>query len=275
MGTGSIRFGEVKLNKTGNRQGDLGPVRFEAATPIKTPVKEASDVVALRNGWFALVSDTKDSLYLTDGKGKQLELHLEGLKGTSELEGIAYDPVKQHLFVSREESGVLCRYEWKGGSDTPKLEKRIELDLDGAQNKGIEGLSYLPADLSVTGEPQLLGAKEGKPRQLLMFADNGKGKPVEIELEKQVKDVMADFSAVAVDPKTGHIFLASDESSAIAQLRLVRDGKKLKARLIQALPVRDHKDKPLGRIEGLTFNARGDLFVLTENDGTLHALKRK
>ena len=48
---------------------------------------------------------------------------------------------------------------------------------------------------------------------------------------------------------------------------LVRDGKKVRAQLVQSIPVRSDKDKPLERIEGITFNAKGDLFVLTENDG--------
>ena len=272
--TGSIRFGEARFNRLGARQGDLTPARFEPATRIKTSVKEASDVVALPSGSFAIVSDVKNSLFVIDGRGGEQKLKLEGLKGNSELEGVAFDPSRQHLFVSREESRELFRYSWKGGGDTPKLEKKIDLDLKGPENKGVEGLAYLPAGLPVTGQAQLLAAKEGSPRQLLMLADNGRGKPLEIEIEQQVKDVLADFSALAVDPKTGHIYLASDESSMIAQLRLLRDGQKVRARLIQALPLRDEKNEPLARIEGLAFNARGDLFVLTENDGALHALMR-
>jgi len=274
MPTATIRLGEVRIN-TGGRKADVAPARFAPAGSIKTTVKEASDVVCLPNGSFALVSDKKDSLYIVDRQGKQRELKLEGLKGASELEGVSYDPVKEHLIVSREESAELVRYEWKGGDDTPRLEKKIDLDLDGRENKGIEGLVHLPAEHSPTGQPQLIAAKEGDPRQLLMFADNGKGKPVELQLEKQLKDVLKDFSAVTVDPKTGNLFVASDESSVVAQVRLVREGKKVTAQLVQALPLRDDKGKPLARIEGLAFNARGDLFVLTENDGTLHQLKRQ
>ncbi|MBL8950121.1 MAG: SdiA-regulated domain-containing protein [Myxococcaceae bacterium] len=273
--TSAIRLGDVTFNRLGARAGDQAPTRFEPAARIKTSVPEASDVVALANGSFAVVSDVRDSLFIIDAKGKQTKLKLEGMKNASELEGVAYDPVKQHLFVSREESRELYRYSWAGGTDTPKLEKKIGVELKGPENKGLEGLAYLPAELSPTGQAQLLATKEGSPRQLLLFADNGKGKPLEVELEKQIKDVLADFSAAAVDPKTGNVYLASDESSMIAQLRLVRDGQKVRARIIQALPVRDEKGKPLARIEGLTFNGRGDLFVLTENDGALHALKRK
>jgi uncharacterized protein YjiK len=275
MGHGHIRIGETRFNTAGARQGDGAPARFESASRINTSVKEASDVVALPGGLLGVVSDTKDSLYVIDKRGRERPIELEGIKGASEFEGVAYDPERHHLFVSREERGQIYRYEWKGGSDEPRLEKKIDVDVEGPKNKGIEGLAYLPEKLSVTGQPQLLAVKEGNPRALLMFRDSGKGKPFEIDLEKQVKDLLRDFSAVAVDPKSGHIFLSSDESSVVAQVRLIRDGAKVRGRLIQALPLRDPKDKPLGRIEGITFSARGDLYVLTENDGALHELKRK
>jgi hypothetical protein len=61
----------------------------------------------------------------------------------------------------------------------------------------------------------------------------------------------------------------------VAQIKLVRDGDKVRGKLVQSIPIRDKNDKPLDRIEGLTFDAKGNLFVLTENDGDLHKLERK
>ena len=84
-----------------------------------------------------------------------------------------------------------------------------------------------------------------------------------------------DFSAVTVDPKTGHMFLSSDESATVAQIKLVRDGDKVIGKLVQSFPLRDEKGKSLDRVEGLAFNERGDLFGLTENNGKLHQLHRK
>ncbi|MDP1923048.1 MAG: SdiA-regulated domain-containing protein, partial [Myxococcales bacterium] len=201
---------------------------------------------------------------------------LPGLpSGNSQLEGVAYDPVRHHLLVSREEKGEILRYEWDAGKDAaPKLEKTYKLKLDGPSNKGVEGLAYLSGELSPTGRPQLLAAHEGSPRELLLLGDGGGGKPMKVDLEDQVKSVCKDFSAVAVDPKTGNVFISSDESSTVAQIELKRQGDKIVGRLVQSFPLRDKKDKPLERIEGLTFNEKGDLFVLTENDGALHKLKR-
>ena len=157
------------------------------------------------------------------------------------------------------------------------LEKRIDLEgLKGPTNKGVEGLTYLPGEVSPTGEPQLLLAKEGKPRELLLIGDGGKAKkPLSVKLEREVLAVCRDFSAVTVDPRTGHLFLSSDESATVAQIKLVRDGDKIIGKLVQSFPLRDDKGKPLDRVEGLSFNEKGDLFVLTENNGKLHQLNRK
>lgn len=263
-------------NRGGGRNVSAKAAKFEPAEKLKTSMKEASDVVGLPGGRFLVVGDRADKVGVVDKDGKMTKLKLPGLpNGNSQLEGVAYDPVRHHLLVSREEKGEVLRYEWNAEkNDPPKLEKTFKVKLDGSANKGIEGLAYLPGDFSPTGTPQLLAAHEGDPRELLLLGDGGGGKPVKIKLEDQVKDVCKDFSAVAVDPKSGHVFISSDESSTVAELELKRDGDKVIAKLVQSFPLRDNKDKPLDRIEGLTFNEKGDLFVLTENDGALHKLKR-
>lgn len=263
-------------NRGGTRNLARGAAKFEVAEKTKYPVKEASDVVALPGGKFLVVGDRADKVAIIDAEGKLTKLKLPGLpSGNSQLEGVAYDPVRHHLLVSREEKGEILRYEWDAEKDAaPKLEKTFKLKIDGPSNKGVEGLAYLSGELSPTGRPQLLAAHEGSPRELLMLGDGGGGKPMKVELEDQVKSVCKDFSAVAVDPKTGNVFISSDESSTVAQIELKRQGDKVVGRLVQSFPLRDKKDKPLERIEGLTFNDKGDLFVLTENDGALHKLKR-
>lgn len=263
-------------NRGGTRNLARGAAKFEVAEKTKYPVKEASDVVSLPGGKFLVVGDRANKVAIIDAEGKLTKLKLPGLpNGNSQLEGVAYDPIRHHLLVSREEKGEILRYEWNPEKDVePKLEKTFKLKSEGPTNKGVEGLAYLPGELSVTGRPQLLAAHEGKPRTLMMFADGGSGKPQKIHLEDQVTSVCKDFSAVAVDPKTGNVFISSDESSTVAQIELKRVGDKIVGRLVQSFPLRDKKDKPLERIEGLTFNDKGDLFVLTENDGALHKLKR-
>lgn len=256
---------------------ESGPARFEPGAKLKTGVKEASDVVGLPNGGFLVVGDRSDRVTLVSPNGKLKQIELPGLKnGNSQLEGVAYDPERHHLFLSREESHELLRYEWNPSSDKPpKLEKTFELPKGKRTNKGFEGLAYLGAELSPTGKAQMLIAREGSPRQLSMLDDGGGGKLADVKLEKEVLAVCRDFSAVAVDPRSGHVFLSSDESATVAQVRLVRDGDTVRGKLVQSFPLRTGKDKALERVEGLTFNARGDLFVLTENDGELRQLNRR
>jgi uncharacterized protein YjiK len=253
--------------------------RFELASTLKTKVKEASDVVALPGGAFAIVGDRSDRLTVIDARGRVRTIELPGLEnGKSQLEGVAYDPNRKHLFVSREESREILRYEWDPSKDkAPKLEKTFPAPSspDEPRNKGIEGLAYLEGALSPTGRPQLVLANEGNPRRLFLADDGGGGKPMKVKLEREVYAVCRDFSAVAVDPKTGHLFISSDESSMVAQVKLVRDRDGVRGQLVQSFPLRTAKDKPLERVEGLTFDAKGDLFVLTENDGDLRRLARR
>jgi uncharacterized protein YjiK len=254
--------------------------RFELTGSLKTGMTEASDVAALPGGRFIVVGDKKDSAVIVDAQGKRTNLDLPGLKnGKSQLEGVTYDPVRHHLFVSREEARELLRYEWDASKKTaPVLEKTISLEGiqgEGPSNKGVEGIAWVPGEVSPTGQPQLVLAKEGSPRELSMIGDGGKGKPLPIKLEREVLAVCRDFSAVTVDPKTGHLFISSDESATVAQIKLVRDGNKVIGKLVQSFPLRDEKGKSLERVEGLSFNDKGDLFVLTENDGKLHQLNRK
>lgn len=263
----------------GRRTAEAGPARFELTGQVKTNVPEASDVVALPNGRFAIVSDRSDRLSIVDQDGKVRRLELPGItNGKSQLEAVAYDPVRHHLFVSREESREILRYEWNPENDTPpRLEKTIKAPRLGSstRNKGIEGLSYLPGEMSPTGTPQLLLASEGNPRQLQLRGSGGGGHGLEVKLEREVYAVCRDFSAVAVDPLTGHIFISSDESATVAQVKLVRDGDAVRGQLVQSFPLRTKQDKALDRVEGLAFNERGDLFVLTENDGDLRRLERR
>ncbi len=252
------------------------PARFDRADKFKSDVKEASDVTALPGGKFLVVSDSSDKVSLIDKNGKISKFELPDMPKLSLLEGVAYDPASMKLYVAREEKGDIWSYSWDPSKkDAPKLEQKRHLKFDGPNNKGLEGLAFLSDAQSPTGKATLVALKEGSPREMLLLGKDGQSKPVKVDLEEQIKDVCADFSAAAVDPKTGHIFISSDESSTVAEIKLKMDGNKVRGELVQSFPVRNKDDKPLGRIEGLSFNDKGDLMVLTENDGELHRLERK
>ncbi|MBM4378725.1 MAG: SdiA-regulated domain-containing protein [Deltaproteobacteria bacterium] len=254
---------------------DVVPARFRPAAFTKVEVKEASDVCALPGGAFLVVGDRSDSAALLRPDGSQVRVKLAGLKDhKSGLEGVAFDPLKKRLFVSSEEKGELLRYAFDAATGRATLEKRFHLDLGGKANKGVEGLAWLPGHASPTGTPQLLLAKEGKPRTLALLDDSGKGKPLELQLDSALKEACRDFSAVTVDSRSGHLFVASDASSLVAEVALERSGGSVRARLVQSLPLRDDRGQPLRRVEGLAFDPAGNLHVLQENDRRLWRLER-
>lgn len=102
-----------------------------------------------------------------EADGTRDVFRLPGLgNGPSQLEGVAYDPLRHKLFVVREESRELVRYEWNAeGEKTPKLEKTFKLDISGPRNKGPEGLGYLSGAISPDASPAApagLGAKPAR-----------------------------------------------------------------------------------------------------------------
>jgi uncharacterized protein YjiK len=221
---------------------------------LETSVREASDVASLPDGRFAIVSDRGSAVKLFDRRGNTESLRLPGVRGESQFEAVAYAPEREELILSREESRELLRYAWAPSARRAQLDKRLEVDLRGRENKGIEGLAFLPKRFSPTGADQLVAAKEGDPRQLLLLGPGGGRRPIEVKLSDAIRDQLKDFSGLAVDPKSGDLFVSSDESATVAQLQLRKVRGEVQAELVVA-----HRlfgpDGPLPRIEGLTFDA--------------------
>lgn len=245
--------------------------------PFSAGVKWPSDVVALPDGRFFVVGDRAKTAAIVDRQGRAEKVVLEGVKGpSSEFEGAAYDPVNKRLFVAREESGELLRYDWDPSKQrAPKLTHVFKSRGFQDGNKGVEGLAWLPGWASPTGTPQLVVVKEGHPRKLGLLDAAGGDKPREVELDERLKDVCKDFSGVAVDPLTGNLFICSDESAVVAEVEFVRKGDSVKAMLVKALPLRDRDDRKIEKVEGLTFDAKGNLFIALERDHELMEFERK
>lgn len=240
---------------------------FKAFEQIKVELEEPSDLFVMPNGALCVVSDTAAKVEAHFPSGAVETFKLEGLpRKASGLEASCYDPNKGRLFVVSEENDELLRYDLKPSRPLrASLDKTRELKTRGDKNKGIEGIAYLPKTLSPTGEAQLVVAKEGDPRELFLLDDSGKGPRIAIKLDKNIKDHATDFSAVTVHPKTGHLFVVSDETSHVVELELVRRNGELQARLVGAAELCDHKGDPLERLEGIAFDVSGALCVVQEN----------
>ena len=197
VGAGAVSWGQPRGAAA------TGPARFGSPEKAKLGIDGASDITALPGGKFAVVADRRDLLYLTDGKTVTAQLHLPGVKdGGSMMEGVAFDPENNHLYITREEKHELVRFEWNPAEGKkPNYDKKFELSDGGPTNKGFEGLAFMPASLSPTGQSMVVLAKESSPREILFRGSNGGGKDLRLELDDDAKKKCKDFSAVAVDPK--------------------------------------------------------------------------
>jgi uncharacterized protein YjiK len=271
IGAGAVAWGSPRSSQA------VGPAKFGAPEKAKLDIVGASDITALPGGKFAVVADRRDVLYLTDGNTVTDKLHLPGVKdGSSMMEGVAFDPENNHLYITREEKHELVRFEWNpGGGSKPSYDKKFELSHGGPLNKGFEGLTFMPSNVSPTGQSMVVLAKEASPREILFRGSNGGGNDLKLDLDDDAKKKCKDFSAVAVDPKTGDLFVSSQESSNVLQIKLTRDGDKIRGKIVQEISLVGKHGKPLDRVEGLTFDAKGNMLALSETAGDLYTYPRK
>ena len=263
------------------------PATFRLAESIDVEIPEPSDVTALPGGRFLVVSDLERSAALVARGAKVKRVPLLGhddADAESGFEAVAFDPASGRLFVVSEERHELEIHAYRGSpSALPRpLAHRALPPLGGARkkrkkkdrNKGVEGMAWLPAALSPTGEAHLVLAKEARPSALVLLDADGAGPPREIALDGRIEDACRDFSGLAVDPTTGRLFLCSDESAAFAEIELLERGGELRAELVGATELRDDRGRPMERVEGIALDERGDLYVLLEDDRKLWRLER-
>jgi len=248
----------------GSVGGVLGTLQAMPDT-VATGVEEASDLALLPDGSFITISDTQKELSITDRDGETTVYELDGIKGkTTGFEAVTFDPERQHYLVVSEDKAKMYRYD----SNLELLDK-IDIDIDGSDNKGVEGMTYLPANGSPTGKPMLLLAKEGKPKELHLLDPSGDGKLQQLELDSALKGALGDFSGLAYDPVSKHVFVASEESAMLAEVEITGS----KARLISTHPLVDASGNALERVEGIACDKDG-VYALTENDGLIHRYSR-
>lgn len=269
------------------------PATFRLAESIDVGIPEPSDVTALTGGRFLVVSDLERCAGLVGRDASVKRVFLLGGEPTdgeseSGFEAVAYDPGTGRLFVVSEERHELEVYAFRGASSAkPRLlarralpsfaggtKKKKKKKKKKDRNKGIEGMAWLPAALSPTKEAHLVLAKEARPCSLVLLDADGEGSPREIALDERIEEACHDFSGLAVDPTTARLFLCSDESAAFVEIELIERRGELRAELFGATELRDEEGRPMERVEGIALDARGDLYVLLEDDRELWRLAR-
>jgi uncharacterized protein YjiK len=233
---------------------------------LAVDLEETSDVVALPDGDFLVVSDVDASAarVAADG-GATRRVPLAGLRDDeSGLESVAYDASTQTLYVHVEEEAELHAYRWDGGDGAPEPLSRRELRLGKKRNKGVEGLVHVTAAQSPTGKPGLLLANEAKPRSIVFLPDGG-ADPIDIELDPEIGEICDDFSGLSFDPQGGTVLLVSDESATLVEIRLGLRAGRLVGELRGAFHLENVGGKALERVEGVCVDGSGAWWVLLEN----------
>lgn len=271
------------------------PVRFTLKNEHRIDVPEPSGLAFLSEAdGFVIASDCEKKLYVVPFPGKDSKKDLKpdtlkadgGRKHLGGLEGVAYDPhTRSVLVVSEDREEVseipLDRRKMLLGEAT-KVGKLP--DITRLSNKGWEGLTVLPGSLSPDGKSRLLAVHEGAPRRLAVLDRNTLEAEAVLKLPDSMKDALKDLSDVAVDPISGHLFILSDESRTVFEAALTArtrpgTGGMLKQGWeitpVGATEIPGHDGKTRLQPEGLSFDARGDLWVIAEHKQSLFHLARQ
>jgi uncharacterized protein YjiK len=173
-----------------------------------------------------------------------------------DLEGLAMDPEGRCVWALAEETGQVVSLATSGRHRTVKPVGR--LDRPGRrENKGYEGLAYLPGTHSPNRRNSLIAVHEGNPRRVGVFALPDLSQTHEFKLPRDAKKALADLADLTVDPVTGAWLLLSEESRRIGVFAVGPD----RLRLESLTEVRvDDGERP----EGLDFVTPGRLVVVTE-----------
>jgi uncharacterized protein YjiK len=204
------------------------------------------------------------------------------------LEGVAFDREAGTLLVISENSRTLSELALETGRGKLRLGdpiKRKTLDKIGDDKAhGWEGIVLLPARLTPDGHTRLLAVHERKPRGIAVLDRATLAMESFVPLPKDIAHEADDLSDLTVDPRSGHLFLLSDESAAV--LETVFEGTApsrgagasaavtWSLRLVGRTELPHNEKKHRLQPEGLAFDDAGDLWVVSEGDRSIRRLIR-
>lgn len=140
-----------------------------------------------------------------------------------------------------------------------------DLGFDDAGNKGFEGLAWNPRTR------RMLLAKERDPQGLFELPFPGEdGAAGVLEALPAQPLLVRDISSVAIDPRTGHTLMLSDESRLLVELDL--QGRP--SSFISLLGGLNGLVEGIDQAEGVAMDERGDIYVVGEPN-RFYAFSRK
>lgn len=273
---------EAELPKVAAMPADnAGPAKLIRHSEVKLDVPNASGLVALGDGQFIVVDDKK-GIYLANHKGHSKKLEsAKDHDGLRDLEGICLAPDGQQVLSLSEQSGTIMAFNLKRkDSGKIKLGKAKALgqlpQVGRVHNKGWEGMTILPGRFSPDGEARLLAVVERSPRRVGVFRYPSLEQESLLKLPKAAKKAMSDMSDIAVCPQTGHVFILSDESQSLVELRLNlrhqhAPGAMVDLSSLEVLGQHKLDFAPDEKTEGLSFDGAGRLYVATDERNRLVA----
>ncbi len=177
-------------------------IKLGLVSEFKLNVSEPSGLCRFRNSTeFLTVSDQTNKIYVVSETGAVLRnFNFTG----EDVEGIAYDPVLNEVFVLEETSRQVFVL------DTNSVEQsRFPVDIYYEDDKhGPEGISYDP-----------------ETKHLFVVVEKNPGKLVELNLNGEIINsyylsFADDFSAIFFDSKDNELWILSDESKTLSRCDL-------------------------------------------------------
>lgn len=214
------------------------------------------------------------TLYTVTGKNPQLVEFTPGgvvlrrirLTGFSDPEAVeALDDGR--LAIVDERRRLVAVFRLEPGVEHLDLDELVSYDLGFADagNKGFEGLAWNPRT------QRLLLAKERDPQGLFELPLPGEeGAVGALQALPSQPLLVRDISSVAIDPRTGHALMLSDESRLLVELDLMGRPRSFIALFGGLNGLADGIDQA----EGVAMDERGDIYVIAEPN-LLYVFSRK
>ena len=245
-------------------------VRVEAK-PVATVGNNLSGLTfdEQRNQLWAVVNNPEELIAL-DLNGEFIARY--PLKGFVDVEAVTY--LGDNLLAVAEErsqSIVILPVPTRPGELVREDYAAVSLSMGESDNAGFEGLGYDRAG------DRLFVVKEHSPRKLyeiqgIKASFNGQLNLNVIDREAWIedKDMASDLASVHYDERTGHLVLLSDEAKMM--LELDSGGELVSFRSLWSGFA--GLDNSVPQAEGMTFDDRGDLYLVSEPN-LFYAFERK
>lgn len=230
----------------------------------------SSGICHLPTGETIAASDNKGVYEVRPGDDPRLLFKLK------DCEGVTVDDKGKFVYAveerTREVHKLEVRHDDKGRlvlRDTHEARKLPKLKEQ--KNKGWEGIAFLPKQVAGGKKDCLVCVHEGSPRRIGIYALPDLDTGVTLKLPKDAKELLPDLADVAVDPKTGHIFVVSDQARMIVELAVKRETKAATQGLLESVELKmvSSIDLPISankKPEGLRFDELGRLWVGLDNE---------